>query len=218
MNELVWVPPLDGRPGYLLRETSKTNEPHVILLHGRSGDERSMWILEGFLLEESLKAAPRGILPWREGGYHWSQAVDRRSVRSDFDASVAALSLMVRELEVRFRADPQRLILMGFSQGAAVAFSMSASMSPRPAAVIALAGFLPEGDYANLVGIPVFWGHGLHDEMLPIEGARLAVQRLTGLGAKVHFCETDVGHKLGVACARGLDVWIRSVFPRSVGE
>ncbi len=218
MNELQWVPPLNGRPGYLLRETSNTNEPYVIMLHGRSGDERSMWILESFLSEESLKAAPRGIFPWKGGGYHWSQVVDRRSVRSDLNASVAALSIMVRELEARFRVDRQRLILMGFSQGAALAFSMAVSLDPRPAAVVSLAGFLPEGDIGNLIGMPIFWGHGIHDELLPVEGARLGVQRLAGMGANVHYCETDVGHKLGAACARGLDLWVRSVFPRNVGE
>lgn len=218
MNELVWVPPIDGRPGYLLRETPKPNEPHVIMLHGRSGDERSMWILERFLPEKSLKVAPRGILPWRDGGYHWSQAVDRRSMRSDFDTSVAALSKMTRELETRFRLDPQRLILMGFSQGAAVAFSMAAVITPPPAAVIALAGFLPDGDYANFMGLQVFWGHGLRDEMLPIESARLGVRRLKAMGANVQYCETDVGHKLSAACARGLDLWVRSVFPSNRSE
>jgi phospholipase/carboxylesterase len=218
MNELQWVPPLDGRPGYLLRESSETNEPHVIMLHGRSGDEHSMWILESFLPEESLKAAPRGIFPWKVGGYHWSQGVNRRSVRLDFNTASDSVSKLVEELEERFGLDRGRLILMGFSQGAALAFSMAASLDPRPAAVISLAGFLPEGDFANMVGMPVFWGHGIRDEMLPVEGARLGVQRLTGMGANVHYCETDVGHKLGAACARGLDLWVRSVFPRHVGE
>jgi phospholipase/carboxylesterase len=218
MSELLWVPPLDGRPGYLFREFSSAHEPYIVMLHGRSGDERSMWILERFLLGKSLKVAPRGIFAWREGGYHWSQAVYRRSARSDFNASVTALSLMTKELEARFPLDGERLILMGFSQGAAVAFSMAASINPRPAAVISLAGFLPEGDFGNLAGIPIFWGHGIRDKMLPIEGARLGVQRLRDIGAHVHYCETDVGHKLGAACARGLDLWVRSIFPQSGPE
>jgi phospholipase/carboxylesterase len=218
MNDLIWVPPLDDRPGYLLREPSNGNGLYVIMLHGRSGDERSMWILEGFLPDESLKVAPRGIFPWEGGGYHWSQGVNRRSVRLDFNRATEAVSKLVEELEGRVGLDRRRLILMGFSQGAALAFSMAASLKPRPTAVVSLAGFLPAGDFGSMDGLPIFWGHGIRDEMLPVEGARLGVQRLTDAGADVHYCETDVGHKLGAECARGLDLWIGSVFPSNVDE
>jgi phospholipase/carboxylesterase len=97
---------------------------------------------------------------------------------------------------------------MGFSQGAALAFA-AAQGGMKVAGIIALAGFVPYGDLQGLENVPVFWGHGTHDELVPVERARKDVKRLLDGAAEVHFCEADVGHKLGIECTRGLKHWLR---------
>jgi predicted esterase len=81
----------------------------------------------------------------------------------------------------------------------------------RPKAIIAAAGFLPKGDFTDLRGLPIFWGHGTRDEWIPIEKARGDAMILRDFKADIRFCETDVGHKLGLECLDGLDGWIEDV-------
>ncbi|MGD8822778.1 MAG: hypothetical protein PVG63_06725, partial [Anaerolineales bacterium] len=62
-------------------------------------------------------------------------------------------------------------------------------------------------------GVPVYWGHGTEDELIPIEHARHDVERLRTAGVDVSFCEAEVGHKVGVECTRGLKTWFEDHFP-----
>lgn len=78
--------------------------------------------------------------------------------------------------------------------------------------IVSLAGFLPQGDLENLNGIPVYWGHGISDPLVPIEKAREAVQTLKRAGADVLLCEAQVGHKVGLECTRGLKDWLVKQF------
>jgi predicted esterase len=75
-----------------------------------------------------------------------------------------------------------------------------------------VAGHLPQGDLSRLSGLPVFWGHGARDELIPVTGARKDVARLRAAGARVQYCEADVTHKLGSACLRELKQWIPACF------
>jgi predicted esterase len=98
---------------------------------------------------------------------------------------------------------------MGFSQGAALAFVAAADPSITTKAVVAAAAFLPEGDLSELKDIPIFWGHGSKDEWISIERARQDSLKLQEIGAKIDFCETEVGHKMGVECLNGLKGWLQ---------
>jgi predicted esterase len=122
---------------------------------------------------------------------------------------------MVDDLERRFELDRTHLVFMGFSQGAALAFAGAALGILHPTALISLAGYLPEGDIRLLRGSRVFWGHGLRDDLVPITRAREDVAKLRSVGADVQYCETDIGHKLGVECARGLNLWLSGQFALS---
>jgi phospholipase/carboxylesterase len=100
---------------------------------------------------------------------------------------------------------------MGFSQGAALSFALAELLEKAPRAVVALAGYYPEGDSTRIKQIPVFWGHGTSDELVPIERARQDVAMLEAIGTDITYCEADVGHKLGIECTRGLKRWLDDI-------
>jgi phospholipase/carboxylesterase len=201
---------------YRVRVGLDPSVPPVIMLHGKGGDEKAMWVLESALPEGGLVASPRGLYPLSDGGYQWKESTTGNwPTISNFARAGEALQKTVDDLESRFELDRKRLVLMGFSQGAALAFAGVALGMLHPAALVSLAGYLPEGDIDLLRGSHVFWGHGLRDDFVPIARAREDVTRLKSIGAEVHYCETDIGHKLGVECARGLDLWLSDRFSLS---
>lgn len=201
---------------YRLRIGVDPEVPPVIMIHGKGGDEKAMWVLEGVLPKGGIVASPRGPYLLSEGGYQWKESTKGEwpSIL-DFVGAGEALRRMVDDLERRFGLDRTHLVFMGFSQGAALAFAGAALGMLHPAALISLAGYLPEGDVNLLRGSRVFWGHGLRDDLVPITKAREDVAKLRNVGADVHYCETDIGHKLGVECARGLNLWLGEQFSLS---
>ena len=207
------IPGEAGGLVYLLRVGEDPSVPPVIMLHGKGGDEKVMWVLEGVLPKGGLVASPRGPYPLPEGGYQWKESTNGEwpSIM-DFARASEALLRMVDDLVRRFRLDRDHLVLMGFSQGAALVFAGAALGMLHTAALISLAGYVPEGDIHLLHGSRVFWGHGLRDDLVPIERARDDVARLRDVGADVDYCETDIGHKLGVECAHGLNIWLNGQF------
>jgi phospholipase/carboxylesterase len=201
---------VEYRQGIIIRQTSALPTLLVIMLHGWSGDERAMWVFENVLPPSSMAVSIRGIFPVKNGGYQWtdeSPSIDLDTTKFD-DASTFLRT--VRDDLVAELKDSIKVVLMGFSQGAALAFASAVDLKPE--GIVAIAGFLPDGDIKHLSSVPIFWGHGIRDDHVPISRAREDVARLRKAGAKVAFCEVDVGHKLGVECAQGLEQWLKLTF------
>ncbi|MDF1500717.1 MAG: dienelactone hydrolase family protein [Anaerolineales bacterium] len=207
--------PAGGVP-YILREGDESYPLHVLMLHGWSGDERVMWVLESVLPEQAPVASLRGRFPLNGQGFQWTdQQASIQTTMQDFSEAIDAVEETIAKLTDEHRFDPDRLVLMGFSQGAALCFALAESLETQPKAVVVLAGYYPEGTPDKIAEIPVYWGHGTRDELVPVERARRDVEKLESEAAKVHFCETDVGHKLGIECTRGLKRWLKALIGES---
>ena len=208
---------IDSPPGGVAVRLLQPEDPeglHILMLHGWSGDEKVMWVLQTVLPENAFIVSARGMYPLPLGGYHWSESPTSTEVGfEDFNPAIQSLQVTLGDLRSRFGFGDGQLLLMGFSQGAALAFS-AVRQGIQASGVIALAGFVPLGDLSGLGGLPVFWGHGLRDELVPVERAREDVKRLLDQGVEIQYCETDVGHKLGIECTRGLKVWLQGKFNR----
>lgn len=187
--------------------------PVILMMHGWTGDENVMWIFASRLPQNAMLIAPRGIHPAPGGGYGWhahrSQAWPQVG---DFRPSVEQV---LKLLDQRYfpEADFARLKMVGFSQGAALMYTLALLEPQRFQALAGLAGFLPEDAGAWLAaGVPfrgkeVFVAHGSRDETVPVEKARLAVDFFEKAGALVSYCEDDVGHKLSATCFRSLQLF-----------
>ncbi len=171
-----------------------------------------MWVLESVLPETKLIASLRGLYPIPGSGYQWAEApASSLGPMDNYRAGGGAILSVIDELVSQEGMDRDEVILMGFSQGAGIAFSLAGLGMLAPVAIICLAGFLPAGDLRAFSGLPVFWGHGTRDELVPVERARVDVDRLHAAGAEVTYCEADVGHRLGIECTRGLKGWFKNL-------
>ncbi len=182
---------------------------HFLLLHGYGGDEKVMWVMFSALALKGTAVAPRGLFPAAQGGFSWVESPrPDLSTLDDFQASAEALAELIMGLETKGKLDPARLVIMGFSQGAALAFALLNAGGIRPAAVASLAGFVPEGRIGDLAGNRIYWAHGVDDDRVSIRRAQADVRRLEAQGAEITFCEDEVGHKVGAVCMRGLKSWL----------
>lgn len=196
---------------YRVRPAAQVGDPSFLLLAGYGGDEDVLWVIESSLPGGGLVASPRGLFPAEGGGYAW---VDRNlgpgGSLHDFDPVRKPLTDWVLHLEHQHGLVIANTYLVGFSQGSALAFAVSAFRDLQPKGLAALAAYLPDGDLGGLEGLPIFWSHGTRDERVPVARARSDVQRLRAAGAKIAYCETDTGHKVGIECMRTLKEWLRS--------
>lgn len=191
--------------------------PVYLLLHGWTGDEKSMWIFSSRLPENILMIAPRGIYQASLGGYGWYPQEKRDGLPAqtgdwphidEFQIAIdKLLELLNRE---HFpTGDFNDLRLVGFSQGAALTYALSLKHPEKLVDFACLSGFMPEGvqDLISshpLKGKHIYVTHGTQDDLVPIEKARKAVDLLDAAGGEVTYCEDDVGHKLSATCFRGM--------------
>lgn len=192
-------------------------QPHdalVVMLHGLSGDENAMWIFDHVLPRSAMVIAPRALYPSEFGGYSWARSVVRDDLDAvDYHAALEALARFMPEMIALYEVDPQRVILMGFSQGAAVSYAYSLRQPAALRGVIALAGFLPD-PLSALPAAPALPDylilHGTHDEAVPIDRAREARSVLEARGAIVEYHEHRVGHKVSAQGMKEIARWIRN--------
>lgn len=194
-------------------ETPGRLPPLTLLLHGWLGDEKVTWIFASRLPKHHLLLAPRGVYEPEPGRYGWVPSLNGYPTYAALQPAVVALVDLLQKIRAHHNAnfdhDPGPIHLVGFSQGAALAYAFAVTYPERVAAIAGLAGFVPEGVEAFLpqkllTGKRIFVAHGSEDKTVPVTLARQNISTLEKLGATVTYCEDEVGHKLGANCFRAL--------------
>jgi phospholipase/carboxylesterase len=190
--------------------------PVILLLHGWTGDENSMWVFSPRLPKNAILIAPRGMYRAADAGYSWHPMISKPwPWINDFQPAVEQLFNIMSERNFP-QGDFSNLHLVGFSQGAAFAYCIAIIYPDRVSSLAGLSGFLPDGASTwlgtnRLQNLPVFIAHGMQDNLVPVEKARQSVAELEKAGASVTYCEDDVGHKLSTKCFHGLEAFFQKV-------
>jgi phospholipase/carboxylesterase len=189
----------------------------LLLIHGWSGDEDSMWVFVDGLPPDTWVIAPRAPFRAEPYGYSWRPLQPETFGRPSLEALTPAaegLLALVDSYARSFLLSGHQFDVMGFSQGAALANTLAFLHPERVGKVAILAGFVPAGLEAlvprrPLQGKAFFVGHGTRDEIVSIERAHQSVELLRQAGADVAFCEDDVGHKVSADCRRALVAFLQ---------
>lgn len=197
-----------------IRESTHPSPRLLLLIHGLTGDENSMWVFARDFPAQYWIVAPRAphASQMEQGGYSWGppQYENLNQVSLDLlRSSTDALIRLVDEYSASAGLDASTFDLMGFSQGAGMCNALALLYPRRIQKVGILAGFVPdelEGLVSQhpLEGKPYFVAHGTKDESVTIDRARASIKMLEQAGAKVTYCEDEVGHKISVSCLRAL--------------
>lgn len=184
--------------------------PTLVMLHGFQGNEDVTWVFSRSAGPGWLIVAPRAPLRADDLGYTWHHFNAGKTDPDTMAAALAKLTRFVEGLAEVYPADRNRLVLLGFSQGAAMAYAFAASQPQSPLiGLAALGGYVPGTvTLPALNGLPVLMLHGTRDETISITLARKNHADLTGAGATVTYVEDDVGHKVSAMQMRELGTWL----------
>jgi phospholipase/carboxylesterase len=220
--------------------------PLVVMLHGLGGDEDAMWVFGRAIPDRYTVISPRAPIkidpgaPYAdvqrvEGGYSWLRpAPPLDPDRSTFTYSLELLRRFIEAAIGVYEIDRRNVIVMGFSQGAAMSYALALIEPELIAGVIALAGFMPEferpahvrGSAGASVGRLASTAlhsaqgartprhgyliiHGIDDQSVPILYAHQARDRLRSWGAPVEYHAYSIGHKVTTQGMRDITNWLK---------
>jgi phospholipase/carboxylesterase len=162
----------------------------ILLMHGRGADAKSILSLYDELVVENFAA----LAPQAAGNtwYPHSFLAPLDANQPYLDSALGRLDSIVADLLSR-GISSERIVLLGFSQGACLTSEFVARHPRRYGAVIALTGGLigPPGTPRNypgsLAGTPVFLGTSDPDPHVPFERVKETEAVLSRMGAKVEL-------------------------------
>ena len=198
--------------------------PTIVALHG-FGASAHDFLGVAPILNQALSGdgvlflCPQGPLPLQvapgQVGYAWFPLSEGREI--DPTALVGARGVLEGFLDdaiEHYPIDPERVILLGFSQGGVMAYDLALGRPDRYHALVALSTWLPD---IVLDGLPpdeararltTLLIHGTQDPMVAIENGRDSLEKLKNLGIEAAWGEYEMGHEFNQQAMRDLLQWL----------
>src|SRR5262245_61403819 len=199
-------------------ERADAAPPLLILLHGIGSNEEDLMGLEPYLDERFVVVSARAPHPYSWGGYAWFEiewlpngiAIDRAQAEQSRDVLVR----FIGEAVAAYGADPARVYLMGFSQGAMMGGWVALARPELVAGAALMSGRIPEevraeiADPAKLAGKPFLVVHGTYDQVLPIQNGRASRDLLQRLPVELTYREYPMAHEVSAQSLAEVVAWL----------
>ena len=194
--------------------------PTVLTLHGRGANAFDLLGLAPyFCAGKFLIICPQGPLETPIGpeavGYAWYPMSNAGA--PDVEAMLSQqkkLQAFLDECLKSYPIDPKKLVVLGFSQGGVMAYSLALANPERFAALAVLSSWLPKELLPRLnvtdavQSLPTLVQHGTQDPMIEIARARSSVDTLRQLRVPLMFREYPMGHEIGARSLAELSTWL----------
>ncbi|OWQ86845.1 carboxylesterase [Roseateles aquatilis] len=148
------------------------------------------------------------------------------SQREDADGlrvSQALIEDLIAREEREHGIPPERVVLMGFSQGCAMTLMTGLRYPKRLAGLVGLSGYLPllgtteaERGAAN-VATPIFLAHGSGDGVVVPARAQASLAELRRLGHDVEWHEYPMAHEVSMEEIQDLQAWLVKTLTAAAG-
>ena len=210
---------------YIQKDTAEKPNASIIWLHGLGADGHDF---EPMVAELDLPndMAIRFIFPHAptmpvslNDGYIMPAWYDirKKDLGIEHDAAgvhhAAAMIQMLIDQEIMRGVPAHRIILAGFSQGAAMSLYVGLRQSEDLAGLMILSGYmlLPE-EISSVakpcVQTPVFMAHGKQDDVVPVALAEHGRDLIQTLGMQVSWHDYTMEHSVCAAEIRDIRAWI----------
>lgn len=201
------------------RRPSAGKPPLLILLHGIGSNERDLFGLANELDERFAVVSARAPHTRFEGSYAWFEVQVGGGGQFVIDEimwrqSLSALVEFIGEAVEAYEADPARVYLTGFSQGAIMSLCVMLTRPELVAGIVAMSGrLLPEvrpmaRPGAELDGFPVLVVHGINDPVIPVRSGREIREFLEALPVELTYQEFPMAHEVSGASLRLASEWL----------
>ncbi|MGC9953822.1 MAG: phospholipase [Rhizomicrobium sp.] len=172
----------------------------VVLCHGYGADGNDLIELASHwqrALPGAAFVAPHAPEPCPGAGYQWFpiSRLDPHEMHQGVVGAAGVLEAFLKQELTRLALAPDRLALMGFSQGTMMSLHVGLSGAIRPAAIVGFSGLLT-GRLPQLHGaVPILLAHGDADTVIPPEALFVTAAALgaAGLGVQWHL-SPGLGH------------------------
>ncbi len=196
---------------FRIKQPFQRNKPTkiMLLLHGYLGNENVMWVLTNPLPASYTFIAPRAPIKMGEDKYSWHKITSHwpslEMYKDLAEEILSRVSLWLEETDLHC----DRYDVMGFSQGAVMAYALAFLHPEKIGKVAALSGFIPQSwktgvNTSSIIDKQFYIAHGIEDEIIPFQKATGAAAWLEENGACITLCKAKIGHKLSADCLKGL--------------
>lgn len=150
----------------------------------------------------------------------WYDIMDSEFGRDDDEKSMRTSEADIRELIEREKTRgiaTEKILIAGFSQGCAMTFQVGLRYPEKLGGLLCLSGYLPlensfeaERSEANK-NIPVYYGHGRGDPVIPIARAQRSLELLKKLGYDVEWHEYNMPHSVCMEEINDISAFLKRV-------
>lgn len=175
---------IDRREYVLVRPIS-SNVPLLVFLHGMGCTAE--WAVDetrldtfarerGFALVAPQAQRPKPDAPAKflTNAPRWNDG-SNSAAEFQFPDDVQFLDTVISDALERTKADPHRVYLAGFSNGAGMTFRYAATRSERLAAIAPVAGHCWQVNAQLAHSLPTLYLIGTHDPLIPLRGGEIAL-------------------------------------------
>jgi len=199
-------------------EASGARSPLVILFHGRGSNEHDLLPIAEELPPKFSFVALRGPIAMDFGGYTWFENRGLgRPLGESLRASVDLVQAWIDGLD-ESRYDTKRIVLFGFSAGMLIASALLLDRPERFRGAVLLSGTLPWDNGAiepaadRFANIPIFYGRGSADEVIPLDLVARSVAYLENdSGADLTARLYPIDHMISDEELRDIGEWLTKV-------
>lgn len=197
--------------------------PTILTLHGRGANAMDLLGLAPHLCNgRFLVICPQGPVPTPIGpgvmGYAWYPPSLGVGNPLDVDAVLSVRQRLFDFLDIvldRYPINLSKLLVLGFSQGGVMAYTLALTAPERFAGLMALSTWMPSellshvGDGAASQQLPTLIQHGTRDEAIEVDRARTSVEMLRQRRLPLTYREYDMAHEINEQSIGELSNWLQ---------
>ena len=209
----------------------RTDPPVLILLHGYGSNELDLFSLAPEIGRNFLVFALRGPLPAGNGGFCWFplEFLPGQKFRYNYKTAVQSREKIISFITDacrEYKADIKKVFVLGFSQGAIMAYDLAVAHPGKIKGVLALSGrMMPETDELKtdrslFAGISFFVAHGTEDNIVRYADGKNAAELIRKKGAtRVKFRSYDAPHTITRQELSDIRNWLAAeAIPKAIGK
>lgn len=198
--------------------------PTILTLHGRGANALDLLGLAPYICGgKFLMICPQGPLetPIGPGAFGYAWYPMSMSGPPDVGAILSSREKLHYFLDAclnRYPIDAKKLVVLGFSQGGVMAYSLALSNPERFAGLAVLSSWLPRELIPKLSinneavqSLPTIVQHGSQDQMIEIQRAKDSVERLRALRVPLTYRDYDMGHEITPRSLTDLSAWLDKI-------